>query len=137
MVEFAQSIPEDQRENWLTTQAASEEVTRLISSAIQSGELPVWVAPNDGDEKLVDPGAIIEMDHASVVSGVYRPPNDRGWLYGRPLFVKKTDWIEFVASVQAMKGAPKRWRKKKRRKTMSAGFAGILAARNGSCAEKP
>ena len=43
------------------------------------------------------------MDHATLVSGTYRPPNDRGWLYGRPLFVKRDDWVRFVAKVEADK----------------------------------
>jgi hypothetical protein len=100
MLELAQAIPEDQQEEWLRRQANLEEVDRLISSAMRSGDLPIWVAPIGEPERLVAPSAMVEVDHATVVSGVYRPPNDRGWLYGRPLFVKCRDWAAFVSSVQ-------------------------------------
>ncbi len=103
LVEFSQSIPEDQRSDWLQRQTASEEVTRLISYAMRSGELPIWIAPKDGPERLVAPSAMLEVDHATVVSGCYRPPNDQGWLYGRPLFVKRSDWSAFVENVAAAK----------------------------------
>lgn len=103
MVEFAQSVPQDQRADWLRRQANIEEADRHISNAMRSGELPIWVAPIGEPERLVAPGAIVEVDHATVVSGVYRPPNDRGWLYGRPLFVKHDDWAKFSARVDAAK----------------------------------
>lgn len=103
MMEFAQSVPEDQRADWLRRQANIEEADRHISNAMRSGELPIWVAPIGEPERLVAPGAMVEVDHATVVSGVYRPPNDRGWLYGRPLFVKKADWVRFTSKIQAMR----------------------------------
>lgn len=101
MIEFAQSVPEDQRADWLRRQANLEEADRHISNAMRSGELPIWVAPIGEPERLVAPGAMVEVDHATVVSGVYRPPNDRGWLYGRPLFVKCDDWSEFAARIDS------------------------------------
>lgn len=103
MVDFAQSVPEDQRADWLRRQANIEEADRHISNAMRSGELPIWVAPIGEPERLVAPGAIVEVDHATVVSGVYRPPNDRGWLYGRPLFVKRDDWAKFAARIDTAK----------------------------------
>lgn len=103
MVDFAQSVPEDQRADWLRRQANIEEADRHISNAMRSGELPIWVAPIGEPERLVAPGAIVEVDHATVVSGVYRPPNDRGWLYGRPLFVKRDDWAKFAARIDSAK----------------------------------
>lgn len=103
VMEFAQLVPEDQRADWLRREANIEEVDRYISNAMRSGELPIWVAPIGEPERLVAPGAMVEVDHATVVSGVYRPPNDRGWLYGRPLFVKKGDWVRFTSKVQAMR----------------------------------
>lgn len=106
MNEFAERIPEDQRADWLRRQAALEEVDRLIAHAMRSGSLPIWVAPIGEPERLVAPSAMVEVDHATVVSGCYRPPNDRGWLYGRPLFVKRYDWEQFVEHVQGSKGVP-------------------------------
>lgn len=103
MVEFAQSVPEDQRADWLRRQANIEEADRHIANAMRSGELPIWVAPIGEPERLVAAGAIVEVDHATVVSGVYRPPNDRGWLYGRPLFVKRDDWVKFAARIDSAK----------------------------------
>jgi hypothetical protein len=103
MVDFAQSVPEDQRADWLRRQANIEEADRHISNAMRSGELPIWVAPIGEPERLVAPGAIVEVDHATVVSGIYRPPNDRGWLYGRPLFVKRDDWAKFAARIDSAK----------------------------------
>lgn len=103
MVDFAQSVPEDQRADWLRRQANIEEADKHIASAMRSGELPIWVAPIGEPERLVAPGAIVEVDHATVVSGVYRPPNDRGWLYGRPLFVKRDDWAKFAARIDSAK----------------------------------
>ena len=103
MVEFAQSVPEDQRADWLRRQANLEGVDTCIANAMRSGELPIWVAPIGEPERLVAPGAIVEVDHATVVSGVYRPPNDRGWLYGRPLFVKRDDWAKFAARIDSVK----------------------------------
>jgi hypothetical protein len=103
MVEFAQSVPEDQRADWLRRQANIEEADRCISNAMRSGELPIWVAPIGEPERLVAPSAIVEIDNATLVSGVYRPPNDRGWLYGRPLFVKRDDWAKFAARLDTAK----------------------------------
>ncbi len=103
MVELAKSIPEDQRADWLRRQANLEESDRHISHAMRSGELPIWVAPIEQPERLVAPGAMVEVDHATVVSGVYRPPNDRSWLYGRPLFVKRDDWTGFAARINSAK----------------------------------
>lgn len=70
---------------------------------MRSGELKIWVAPIGEPERLVAPGAFVEVDHATVVAGVYRPPNDRGWLYGRPLFVKRADWAKFAALIDSTK----------------------------------
>jgi hypothetical protein len=103
MIEYAERIPESERADWLQRQANLEEVDRLISHAMRSGELPIWVAPLGEPERLVGPSAMVEVDHATVVSGCYRPPNDRGWLYGRPLFVKCVDWVRFARSVDAAK----------------------------------
>ena len=100
---IAQQKPADQRDAWLRDAANRAEVDRLLCHAIQSGELPLWVAPKDAPETPVPPKSILQMDHATLVSGTYRPPNDRGWLYGRPLFVKRDDWVRFVAKVEADK----------------------------------
>jgi hypothetical protein len=100
---IAEGKPADQRDAWLKDAANRKEVDRLLSYAIQSGELPIWVAPKDQPETPVPAESILEMDHATLVSGTYRPPNDRGWLYGRPLFVKRDDWVRFVAKVEADK----------------------------------
>ncbi|SNT22871.1 hypothetical protein SAMN06295912_1656 [Sphingomonas laterariae] len=103
MVEFAQSVPDDQRADWLRRQANIEDADKHIADGMRSGELPIWVAPIGEPDRLVAPDAIVEADHATVVSGVYRPPNDRGWLYGRPLFVKRADWAKFAARIDAAK----------------------------------
>ncbi|MEN7537199.1 hypothetical protein [Aurantiacibacter flavus] len=115
MVDFAQSVPEDQRANWLRRQANIEEAERHIANAMQSGELPIWVAPIGEPERLVAPGAFVEVDHATVVSGVYRPRNDRGWLYGRPLFVKRDDWAIFAARIDAAKKPMRKYGKSQSR----------------------
>lgn len=107
MMELAQAIPEDQRTDWLRRQANLDEVDRLISCAMRSGELPIWVAPIGEPERLVASSTMLEVDRATIVSGCYRPPNDRGWLYGRPLFVKRDDWVSFVASVDAERAKPR------------------------------
>ena len=101
MIKFAQSIPADQRSDWLRRQANIGEADRRISNAMRSGELPIWVAPIGEPECLVASGAMVDVDHNTVVSGVYRPSNDRGWLCGRPLFVKKADWVLFIDKIQA------------------------------------
>lgn len=103
MLQMAQAIPQDQRADWLRKQANLEEADRLIASAMRTGDLPIWVAPIGEPERLVASGAMVEVDHATVVSGCYRPPNDRGWLHGRPLFVKNDDWVRFVAEIQTTK----------------------------------
>ncbi len=100
---IAQKKPASERDAWLKDAANRKEVDRLLTYAIRSGELPLWVAPKDAPETRVDPASILEMDHATLVSGTYRPPNDRGWLFGRPLFIKWGDWVRFVAKVQADK----------------------------------
>jgi hypothetical protein len=101
---IAEKRPADERDSWLKDAANRGEVDRLLSYALRSGELPLWVAPKDGPEKPVPPESVLEMDHATMVSGTYRPPNDRSWLYGRPLFVKWNDWVGFVSAVNAEKG---------------------------------
>ena len=107
LVELAQSIPEEQRADWLRKQANLKEVERLISYAMRAGDLPIWVAPIGEPERMVAPSALVEVDRATIVSGCYRPPNDRGWLYGRPLFVKKDDWVQFVAKIEDSKATYK------------------------------
>lgn len=95
----AARIGQDRRADWLQVQWASEEVAQAIANAMRTGELPIWVAPMGESERLVAPSALVEVDEATIVAGVYCPPNDRGWLYGRPLFVKRDDWVKFAASV--------------------------------------
>jgi hypothetical protein len=58
LLEFAQSVPEDQRADWLRRKANIEEADRPISNAMRSGELPIWVAPLGETERLVAPGAL-------------------------------------------------------------------------------
>jgi hypothetical protein len=101
MVELAQTVPEDQRHDWLRRFANMEEAERLISYEIRSGGLPIWVAPIGEADRPVDSSAILEIDRATLSAGTYRPPNDSGWLKGMPLFVKKDDWVHFIAKVQA------------------------------------
>lgn len=112
MVEFSQSIPEDQRADWLRRQANLEEVDRRISYAIRSGDLPIWVAPQGEPERLVATGALATIDERSIKGGVfcplseeYKSDDDRPWLWERPLFVKWNDWVRFVAAVQSEKAA--------------------------------
>jgi hypothetical protein len=92
----AARIAEDRRADWLQRQWASQEITRTIANAMRTGELPIWVAPMGEPERLVAPSALVEVGEATVVSGVYLPAHDRGWLYRRPLFVKRDDWVSFA-----------------------------------------
>lgn len=95
----AARIAENRRSDWLQLQWASQRVDHLISNAIRTGELPIWVAPTEGDERPVAPSAMIEVDEATIAAGCYLPIHDsNSWLAGRPLFVKKDDWVNFVAS---------------------------------------
>jgi hypothetical protein len=103
LLALAQRVPDDQRSDWLRRQAHLKEVDRIISDAMRSGELHIWVAPVGGPEQRVAPGAMLEVDQATIQSGCYRPPNDRGWLFGRPLFVKWDDWVRFKGKVQETK----------------------------------
>ncbi|WP_443478115.1 hypothetical protein ACLIMP_06270 [Novosphingobium aerophilum] len=110
MVEFSQSIPEEQRADWLRRQANLEDVDRRISYAIRSGDLPIWVAPQGEPEQLVATGALATIDQRSIKGGVfcplseeYKSEDDRPWLWERPLFVKWDDWVRFVAEVQSEK----------------------------------
>jgi hypothetical protein len=97
----AAHIAEDRRSDWLQLQWASTEVTRLIGDAMRTGELQIWVAPTDGDERPVAPSAMIEIDEATIAAGCYLPMHDcNSWLTGRPLFVKKSDWVQFATSVE-------------------------------------
>ena len=102
---ISQNHPPESRDGWLKDAANREVMEKLLSYALQSGELPVWVAPLDGPEKPVPAESILEMDHATMVSGTYRPPHDRGSLHGRPLFIKWNDWVQFVATTNAEKEA--------------------------------
>ena len=104
LIEFAQSVPEDQRADWVRRTIAANDVRMLVSQGMSSGSLPLWVAPIGGPEQEVDPKALLEIDHATIASGCYRPYNDRGWLFGRPLFVKRADWVRFRDEVQRTKG---------------------------------
>ncbi len=108
MVELASAIPEEQRTDWLRRQANLEEVDRLISYALRSGDLPVWVAPQGEPERLVATGALATIDKRSIVGGVFCPQTeehkselDRPWLWERPLFVKWDDWVRFAAKLDA------------------------------------
>lgn len=99
----AARIGEDQRADWLQLQWASREVAEAIANAMRTGELPIWVAPMGEPERLVAPSALVEVDEATVVAGVYLPPHDRGWLYGKPFFVKRDDWANFAARIDSAK----------------------------------
>lgn len=112
MVKMACNIPEDQRADWLRRQANLEEVDRRISYAIRTGDLPIWVAPQGEPEQLVATGALATIDKRSVNSGVFCPLSeeykseaDRPWLWERPLFVKKDDWVHFATAVDAERRA--------------------------------
>ena len=100
MVELAGPVPEDQRSDYLRTWAAKEDALNELSTAIRSGDLPIWVAPLDSAEQLVAPGALSKIDTQSIQTGVYHPLSEAyrvsagaPWLWERPLFVKRHDWI--------------------------------------------
>lgn len=96
----AARIPENRRSDWLQLQWASQRVDHLISNAVRTGELPIWVAPTEGGERVVAPSAMIEVDEATIAAGCYLPTHDsNSWLAGRPLFVKKDDWVNFADSI--------------------------------------
>lgn len=110
MISMSQSVPEGQRSDWLCRQAKLDEVDRLISYAIRSGELPIWVAPQGEPERPVAAGALATVDQRSIQGGVfcpiseeYKSEDERPWLWERPLFVKWDDWVRFVAAVQSEK----------------------------------
>lgn len=110
MVQLAQTIPQAERDDWLRRQANSEEADRLIIDGVRSGGLPLWVRPIGEGETPVAPEAILEIDRAILAAGIYRPHNDRGWLFGRPLFVKRHDWGAFLAQIIARKGKRHDWK---------------------------
>lgn len=93
------SHPGDGKAAWLLQRVTSKEVERVMTAAIRSGDLRLWVAPLSERERPVAPSAIVELGRATIVSGCYRPVNDCGWLRGRPLFVKCADWAAFVRNV--------------------------------------
>ena len=110
IVELAQAIPEGQRTNWLRRQVNLDEVSQRISYAIRSGDLPVWVAPQGEPERLVATGALATIDKRSIAGGVFCPQSEeykseaeRPWLWERPLFIKRDDWVQFAASLDAEK----------------------------------
>ena len=97
-------IPAEGRREWAATQAAAERAKKLISDGMMTGTLPIWIATKDQGDRPVAPSALIEVGDATVVSGCYLPSHDRGWLYGRPLFVKDRDWLAFVDAVADEEG---------------------------------
>ena len=106
MVELAQTVPEDQREDFIRRQANYEEIDRRISYAIRAGDLPIWVAPKGEPERLVAVGALATIDKRSINGGVFCPVSeeykseaDRPWLWERPLFVKWVDWVSFAMAL--------------------------------------
>lgn len=90
--------PEGQRQSAKQRALNDEAAMTAIISAIKLGHLPVWIAPIEGTiaERVVAPSAFLELDRKSVIAGCYRPYNDRGWLYGYPLFIKRADWVHFL-----------------------------------------
>lgn len=91
-----QYYPEDQREQAAADCEAEECAMETIIEAILLGTLPVWYSPKDGPEKVAAPEAFLELQKESIICGTYRPPNDRGYLYGRPLFVKRSNWQTWI-----------------------------------------
>lgn len=92
---FTRTYPTDQKQAALQRHFMEEGIIAAMIAAITAGELPIWVAPIDGSEKLVAPGAFIELGRETILAGCYRPYNDRSWLVGRPLFAKRRAWEEF------------------------------------------
>lgn len=99
---FKETYPPDQWESALRSESQKMAAERTVIDAIQSGQLPLWVAPVEGPlaERQVAGHGLIEFRRESLIAGCYRPFNDTGNLVcGYPLFVKTHDWENFVASL--------------------------------------
>jgi hypothetical protein len=96
---LAETYPPDQLERNLATAARKHGAVAVLIQGMRSGALPVWAAAEDGSEMVVDPSAFLELEWQSILAACYRPFNDRGWLYGRPLFVKIADLEAFAAAL--------------------------------------
>jgi hypothetical protein len=78
-------------------QLSKEAVAKsILKEAIQSGVLQLWVRPIGEGETPVAKNAILEFTHDTFATGVYIPMNDKGWLYGKLLFVKTSQWATFI-----------------------------------------
>lgn len=104
------TYPAEQIESAVREFCRSEGAVDLLRDAILKGDLSLWVSPTDGTERPVDRSALLEFDRQSIVAGVYRPPNDRGWLFGRPLFVKRAEWEKWICSLDSSRRKPSRGR---------------------------
>jgi hypothetical protein len=110
MKALAQGVPEEQRAEWLRQLANLDEVDGLISQAIRTGEIPIWVAPIGEVERRVAPDALATIDKRSIAGGVFCPRSEeyksddqKPWLWERPLFVKYDDWVRFADKADAVK----------------------------------
>lgn len=93
---FAATYPADQLPQALLSHRRHEGAINLIVQAALHGDLQLWVR-EDGRDTQVARSALLEFDRNCVLTGVYMPPNDRGWLLGRPLFVKRRDWETWLS----------------------------------------
>lgn len=101
---FKAAYPPEKFEAALQYQLEKDVAEQTLIDAIESGLLPLWVAPLDGPfpERLVAAGSLIEFGRESLIAGCYRPYNDTDSLvYGYPLFVKRRDWTSLLAAQTA------------------------------------
>lgn len=120
---FRTTYPTEQWENAMRSHMQVEDAERMMIDAVKSGQLPLWIAPVEGQiaERQVAANALIEFGRESLIAGCYRPYNDtENLVYGYPLFVKSRDWTHFIAALgpakQRMTDAAKQPSGKSRKK---------------------
>ena len=106
---FKATYPPEQWESAMRSEMQRKDPERMMIGAVRSGRLPLWIAPVEGPiaERQVAANGLIEFGRESLIAGCYRPYNDtENLVYGYPLFIKKHDWADFIASLSETAQSP-------------------------------
>jgi len=88
-------------EAWVHLVNCGEVAERYIRAGIMNRNFPLWIRTATADE-LVDYYAAATIENRTLTTGVYLSFKDpTPYLYGRPLWVKRSDWRAFFT--QTMK----------------------------------
>lgn len=96
------TYPPDQISDAISSIRHQDASETALRQAIMSGDLTLWTSPIEGPaDRVIDHTSLLELGRETIISGCYRPYNDRqNWAYGRPLFIKKSEWDPWLSKLR-------------------------------------